>query len=220
MGRERKLIMATTLVLADDHPIILEGLVQLFRRDREFEVLATCTNGADTVTAVRRHPPDVLVLDVRMPEGDGLSVLEQVHQMKVPTRVVLLTASIDDDEVLRAMEAGVWGLVLKEAAAVSLVDSVRKVMRGEKALDQGVIVSALDRMLDRQTGRRHAAEVLSRREAEIVKMVAAGLRNKEIATKLFIGEGTVKTHLHAIYKKLGVHGRVELTLYAQERGLA
>ena len=211
--------MTTTLVLADDHPIILEGLSQLFQRDKDFRVLATCTTGDDAIAAVRKHHPDVLVLDVRMPNGDGLSVLKQIHGEHMSTRVVLLTASMEDDEVLQAMEHGVWGLVLKEAAAVSLVDTVRRVTKGERTLDQSMIVRALDRMLERQSGMRHAAEVLSRREAEIVKMVAAGLRNKEIANKLFIGEGTVKTHLHAIYKKLGVHGRVELTLYAQERGI-
>ena len=211
--------MPTTLVLADDHPIILEGLSQLFQRDKDFQVLATCTTGQDAIAAVRRHKPDVIVLDVRMPNGDGLSVLKTIHEEHISTRVVLLTASMDDDEVLQAMEHGVWGLVLKEAAAVSLVDTVRRVTKGERTLDQSMIVRALDRMLERQSGMRHAAEVLSRREAEIVKMVAAGLRNKEIANKLFIGEGTVKTHLHAIYKKLGVHGRVELTLYAQERGM-
>jgi two-component system nitrate/nitrite response regulator NarL len=212
--------MATTLVLADDHPIILEGLEQLFRRDKEFQVLATCNTGEDTIAAVRKHRPDIVVLDVRMPNGDGLSVLKRIHEEHLPSRVILLTASMEDDQVLQAMEQGVWGLVLKEAAAVSLVDSVRKVSRGERALDQSLIVRALDRAVERQSGLRHAAEVLSRREVEIVKMVAAGLRNKEIAAKLFIGEGTVKTHLHAIYKKLGVHGRVELTLYAREHGIA
>lgn len=211
--------MSTTLVLADDHPIILEGLEQLFRRDKDFQVLATCSSGEEAINAVRRHHPDVIVLDVRMANGDGLSVLKQIHEERLSTRVVLLTASMAEDEVLQAMENGVWGLVLKESAAVSLVDSVRKVSRGERALDQSLIVRALDRALERQNGIRHAAEVLSKREIEIVKMVAAGLRNKEIATKLFIGEGTVKTHLHAIFKKLGVHGRVELALYAQERGL-
>ncbi len=212
--------MVTTLVLADDHPIILEGLEQLFRRDKDFQVLASCNTGDDAIAAVREHRPDVIVLDVKMPHGDGLSVLKQIHDEHLPTRVILLTASMQEDEVLQAMEAGVWGLVLKESAAVSLVDSVRKVMRGERALDQSLIVRALDRAVERQTGLRQAAEVLSRREAEIVKMVAAGMRNKEIANKLFIGEGTVKTHLHAIYKKLGVHGRVELTLYAREHGIA
>jgi DNA-binding NarL/FixJ family response regulator len=212
--------MATTLVLADDHPIILEGLEQLFRRHKDFQVLATCNTGDDAIQAVREHRPDVIVLDVKMPGGDGLSVLKRIHEERLPTRVILLTASMQEDEVLQAMEAGVWGLVLKESAAVSLVDSVRKVTRGERALDQGLIVRALDRAVERQSGLRQTAEVLSRREAEIVKMVAAGMRNKEIANKLFIGEGTVKTHLHAIYRKLGVHGRVELTLYAREHGIA
>jgi len=212
--------MATTLVLADDHPIILEGLEQLFRRHKDFQVLATCNTGDDAIQAVREHRPDVIVLDVKMPSGDGLSVLKRIHEEKLPTRVILLTASMQEDEVLQAMEAGVWGLVLKESAAVSLVDSVRKVTRGERALDQGLIVRALDRAVERQSGLRQTGALLSRREAEIVKMVAAGMRNKEIANKLFIGEGTVKTHLHAIFRKLGVHGRVELTLYAREHGIA
>ena len=212
--------MVTTLVLADDHPIILEGLEQLFGRNKDFQVLATCNTGEDAIAAVRSHRPDIVVLDVKMPNGDGLSVLKRIHDEHLPTRVILLTASMKEDEVLQAMESGVWGLVLKESAAVSLVDSVRKVLRGERALDQSLIVRALDRAVERQTGLRQAAEVLSRREAEIVKMVAAGMRDKEIANKLFIGEGTVKTHLHAIYKKLGVHGRVELTLYAREHGIA
>ena len=212
--------MATTLVLADDHPIILEGLEQLFRRHKDFQVLATCNTGDDAIQAVREHRPDVIVLDVKMPGGDGLSVLKRIHEEKLPTRVILLTASMQEDEVLQAMEAGVWGLVLKESAAVSLVDSVRKVTRGERALDQGLIVRALDRAVERQSGLRQTAGLLSRREAEIVKMVAAGMRNKEIANKLFIGEGTVKTHFHAIFRKLGVHGRVELTLYAREHGIA
>lgn len=212
--------MATTLVLADDHPIILEGLEQLFSRHKEFQVLATCATGEDAIAAVRQHHPDVIVLDVKMPHGDGLSVLKAIHDERLATRVILLTASMAEDEVLLAMEAGVWGMVLKETAAVSLIDSVRKVIRGERALDQSLIVRALDRAVERHSGLRNAAEVLSRRETEIVKMVAAGMRNKEIANKLFIGEGTVKTHLHAIYKKLGVHGRVELTLYAREHGIA
>src|SRR5512141_2242234 len=168
--------MSTTLVLADDHPIILEGLEQLFRRDKDFQILATCATGREAINAVREHRPNVAVLDVRMPEGDGLSVLKQIHDEHLPTRVVLLTASMDDDEVVQAMEHGLWGLVLKEAAAVSLVDCVRKVVRGERALDQSLIVRALDRVLERQNGLRHAAEVLSRREAEIVKMVASGMR--------------------------------------------
>lgn len=210
--------MIIRLVLADDHRIILEGLEQLFRREKDFDVLATATNGEDALAAVRKHHPDVLVLDIRMPKGDGLWVLKQIHTEKLPTRVVLLTATLDEDEVLDAMQSGVQGLVLKEAAAVNLVDTVRRVERGERVLEPTLVSRALDRLAQREEARK-IVEVLSRRETEIVKMVAAGLRNKEIANKLSIGEGTVKTHLHTIYEKLGVHGRVELTMYALERGI-
>jgi two-component system nitrate/nitrite response regulator NarL len=206
------------LVLADDHRIILEGLEQLFNREKDFEVVATATNGEDALAAVRAKRPDVLVLDINMPKGNGLWVLKQVHTEKLPTRVVLLTATLDDDEVLEAMQSGVSGLVLKEAAAVNLVDTVRRVQRGERALEPMVVSRALDRLSQREEAKK-IVEVLSRRETEIVKMVAAGLRNKEIANRLSIGEGTVKTHLHTIYEKLGVHGRVELAMYVLERGI-
>lgn len=202
-------------MLADDHRIILEGLEQLFRRERDFQVLATCTNGADALVAVRHHKPDVLVLDYQMPHGDGLSTLKSVRGENLHTRVVLLTATMDEDDVLDAMQAGVHGLVLKESAAVNLVNCVRRVAAGHRVLDEAMVNRALDRMAQRQD----VSNTLSARETEIVKMVAAGLRNKEIAGKLAIGEGTVKSHLHTIYEKLGVHGRVELTLYAQERGI-
>jgi DNA-binding NarL/FixJ family response regulator len=203
------------LVLADDHRIILEGLEQLFRRERDFQVVATCTNGADALVAVRHHKPDVLVLDFQMPHGDGLSTLKSVRAENLHTRVVILTATMDDDDVLDAMQAGVQGLVLKESAAVNLVNCVRRVAAGHRVLDEAMVNRALDRMAQRQD----VSNTLSARETEIVKMVAAGLRNKEIAGKLSIGEGTVKSHLHTIYEKLGVHGRVELTLYAQDRGI-
>jgi DNA-binding NarL/FixJ family response regulator len=206
------------LVLADDHRIILEGLEQLFRREKGFDVVATATNGEEALAAVRTHRPDVLVLDVQMPNGNGIWVLKNIHSEKLPTRVVLLTAVLDDDEVLDAMQAGVSGLVLKEAAAVKLVETVRRVQRGERALEPMVISRALERLSAREEAKR-IVEVLSKRETEIVKMVAAGMRNKEIATKLSIGEGTVKTHLHTIYEKLGVHGRVELAMYALENGI-
>lgn len=210
--------MKIRLVLADDHRIILEGLEQLFTRWEDFEVLTTVTNGEDALKAVRQHKPDVLVLDVQMPGRDGLSVLKQIHAEKLPTRVVLLTATIDEDGVLEAMQSGVSGLVLKESAAVGLVQTVKRVARGERALEPSLVSSALERLAQREDSRQ-IAEVLSKRETEIVKMVAGGLRNKEIADRLSIGEGTVKSHLHSIYEKLGVHGRVELTMYAYERGI-
>lgn len=205
-----------SLVLADDHRIILEGLEQLFKRESDFDVLRTCTDGEEALRAVRELTPDVLVLDVDMPRMDGISVLRLIHEEKIPTRVVLLTATVGDADVLEAMQLGAWGLVLKEAASIRLVQSVRLVQRGQRALDQVLVSRALEKVVRRDDGKDR---LLSPRETDVVRMVASGLRNKEIALRLSISEGTVKSYLHAIYEKLDVHGRVELTLYAQENGL-
>jgi DNA-binding NarL/FixJ family response regulator len=208
------------LVLADDHRMILEGLEQLFRREADFQVMGTATNGEEALAAVKRHRPDILVLDINMPRGNGMWVLKQLKPLGLPTQVVLLTASLEEEEVVEAVRAGVRGLVLKEAAAISLVECARQVAAGERVLDNAMIGRALDHVLKREADARELTALLSPRETDIVKMVATGMRNKEIASRLAIGEGTVKSHLHAIYEKLGVHGRVELARYAYERGLA
>lgn len=207
------------LVIADDHRIILEGLEQLFRRERDFQVVTTCTTGDQAMEAVRRFKPDVAVVDVQMPGGGGLSVLKAVRDENLPTRIVLLTALLDDDQAAEAIDLGVHGIVLKESAAVMLVDCVRRVHAGARVLDQSVVNRAVTRMMERKDAVA-LAQTLSPRETVIVKMVAEGLRNKEIATRLSIGEGTVKTHLHTIYRKLGVEGRVELAMYAVEHRIA
>jgi DNA-binding NarL/FixJ family response regulator len=191
----------------------------LFRREQDFEVVGTCTSGEDAVAAVKRFRPDVLVLDVQMPRGDGLWVLHQLQPLQLPTQVILLTASLADEEVVEAVRSGVRGLVLKESAAISLVQCARRVAAGERALDNALVSRALDHVLKREAAAKQVADMLSPRETDIVKMVATGMRNKEIASQLLIGEGTVKSHLHAIYEKLGVHGRVELARYAYERGI-
>lgn len=211
--------MSIRIVIADDHRIILEGLEQLLRRERDFEVVATATTGQQALDAVRTNEPDVAVLDVNMPDGDGLSVLRRVRAELPRIRVVLLTATLDDDQAVEAVQAGVHGIVLKESAAVMLVDCVRRVAGGARVIDQTVGNRALSRMLER-TEAQTLAQTLSPREREIVTMIAAGMRNKEIAGRLAIGEGTVKTHLHTIYRKLNVDGRVELAVYAVDHGLA
>lgn len=211
--------MTIRLVIADDHLMILEGLEQLFRRDREFEVLATCSTGEQALNAIREHEPDVAVLDVNMPNGNGISVLRRARVEVPKTKVVLLTATLADDEAVEAVQAGVHGVVLKESAAVLLVDTVRRVAAGTRVIDPTVANRALSRMMQRNEA-QVLAETLSPREREIVAMVSAGMRNKEIASRLSISEGTVKTHLHTIYRKLNIDGRVELAVYAVDHGLS
>ena len=211
--------MPITLVLADDHPIFLGGLKELFRLEPDFEVLACCGNGEEALHAVRQYRPDVLVLDIHMPGKDGMAVLQELNQEKLPTRMVVLTAELSEDDVLEALRQDVRGVVLKEMAPRLLVECIRKVHAGEQWLERRSIGRALEKLLRREAGARQLAGVLTPREIEITRMVAAGLRNREIADKLFISEGTVKIHLHHTYEKLRVDTRPELIRYAQERGL-
>ncbi len=211
--------MPIGLVLADDHPIVLDGLEQLFRLEQDFKVLARCRDGDETLQAVRKYHPDVLLLDIRMPGKSGLAVLREMRREKLPTRVVLLTGAIDENEALEAIRLRVSGVVLKEMAPQLLVKCVRKVHAGGQWFEKRSFARALETLLQREAGARQIAGVLTPRETEIVRLVAIGLHNKEIAGKLLISEGTVKIHLHHIYEKLHVDGRLELTLYAQDKGL-
>jgi DNA-binding NarL/FixJ family response regulator len=211
--------MPIHLVLADDHPIILDGLEILFRMEKDIQVVARCVNGEEVLQAVRQHRTDILILDIRMPGKDGLAVLREMKDEDLPTRVVLLTVALDEEETLEALRLGVRGVVLKEMAPQMLVQCVRKVHAGEQWLERRSVGRALEKLLSREAGAREVAGVLTPGEIEIVRMVASGLRNKEIADKLSISEGTVKIHLHHIYEKLHLNGRLELALYAQDRGL-
>jgi DNA-binding NarL/FixJ family response regulator len=204
------------IIIADDHPIVLDGLAQLFRLESDFVVVAKCVDGEEALAAVREHSPDVVVLDLRMPRRNGLSVIREITRDKLPTRIVLLTAALDEEEVYEAIRLGVRGLVLKESAPKVLIQCVREVAAGREWLEKETVGRALTKFLRRQ-GSPGAS--LTPREIEIVAMVASGLRNKEIATRLSISEGTVKIHLHSIYEKLQVGGRLELSVYARDHGL-
>jgi DNA-binding NarL/FixJ family response regulator len=211
--------MPIRLVLGDDHPIVLDGLENLFRLEPDFRVVARCMNGEECLVAVRRHQPDVLVLDIRMPRKDGLGVLRELHREKHPVKVVLLAAALEEDEVLEALRLGVRGMVLKELAPQMVIQCVRKVYAGEQWLEKQAFGRALETLLRREAGEREAGSVLTPRELEMVGMVARGLRNKEMSERMNISEGTVKIHLHHIYRKLKVENRVDLILYAQSKRL-
>jgi DNA-binding NarL/FixJ family response regulator len=215
MGAE----MSISLVIADDHPLILNGLVNLFLLEDDLKVLASCSNGVDALSAVHIYRPDVLLLDICMPGLSGLEVCRIMREENLPTRVVLLTAAIKEEEMAEAVHLGVHGIVLKEMAPQLLIRCIHKVSAGEQWLERRATKQVLEKMLRRETGARESAAILTHREIELVRMVANGLRNKEIADKLFISEGTVKVHLHHIYEKLNVDSRMGLLRYAQEKCL-
>ena len=211
--------MPIRLVIADDHPIVLQGLQRLFESCPDFEVLRSCEDGEKALAAVRSLRPDILLLDLRMPGSDGLDVLRSISAEKLECRTVLLTAAVSDDQIVEAMLLGAMGVVLKESSPEILIDCVRRVHAGEQCIDRETMTRAFGRALRRESATREAAKTVTPRELEIVRMIGQGLRNKAIAERLFISEGTVKIHLHNVYEKLGLTGRLELALYAQQKGL-
>lgn len=211
--------MPISVALADDHPIVLQGLRQLFQGERDFRVVASCGSGQEALDTVRAGGVDVLVLDLLMPGLKGLDVLRRMREERIETATVLLTASIDDDEVVEAVQLGARGVVLKDSPPATLLECVRRVHAGQRWLDQPTLSRAFNRVLHRDQATRDASALLTPRETEIVRMVAEGLRNRDIAARTAISEGTVKIHLHNIYEKLGVDGRLALAVYAREKGL-
>ena len=206
------------LVVADDHPIVVDGLTRLFNDEPGFCVIATATSGPAAVAAVDQHHPDILVLDLRMPGMDGLDVLRELQARGARPRVVVLTAS-ESGEVIEAIRMGVEGVVLKDMATHLLVRCVRAVQAGSKWIDKALATRALDAVLARQAAQRDLAGRLTPRELEVARLIAQGLSNKAVAAKLSITEGTAKLHLHHVYEKLGLEGRVAVARYLRERGI-
>jgi DNA-binding NarL/FixJ family response regulator len=211
--------MPIRIVIADDHPVVRRGLAQFIADEDELEIVAECADGSAALRAVELHAPDVLIVDLRMPQLTGLDVLRHLQNSGSQVPAVLLAGNISDDEVVEAMRYGVKGVVLKEMAPSLLVACIRKVAAGGTWLEKEAVGRAMEKLLRDASSRAKVRDVLTPREIEIARMVAAGLPNREIGEKLFISEGTVKTHLHSVYEKLGLKGRLQLAKYAQENGL-
>ncbi len=203
------------ILVADDHAIFRDGLRKLLEVTDEVQIVGEASNGVECTKMLQKLKPDILLLDLRMPEKDGLGVLEEVNFDTLPTRVIVLTAAEDDRDVVRAMRLGARGVVLKQSASDLLLKSIRKVYDGEIWLDNRMTAEVIDAFKkSSESGQRREKPLLSEREKEIVQLVAQGFRNREIGEKLFISEQTVKNHLHNIFDKLGVSDRLELALYA------
>jgi DNA-binding NarL/FixJ family response regulator len=209
-----------SVVIADDHPIVLAGLETLLQRESRISVVAQCTDGVEALRAVVKHRPDVLILDLRMPRADGIAVLQQMKKERSTTRVVLLAAVIEDEVLLEAIRLGARGVVLKEMAPRLLVHCLREVHAGRQWFEARAIGEAMDKMAQREAASKEINSILSRRELDVVRAVAQGLRNREIAERLGIAEGTVKLHLHTIYTKLGVDSRTALIVKLNEKSFA
>lgn len=216
-GEER--ITTVSLVLAERQPLTLNGLRQLFSEAEGFDILSTATQVDAAVDALRKHRPDVVVLDAALPPTGGLTVLRQVRRDRLGTRPVLLADAVDERQLLDALRLGVRGVVLKEMSPDALVTCVRKVHAGEQWLEKQAVGRLLNKLVRQEMGYRQISRGLTPREIEIVRLAAEGMPTRQIAQRLVVTEGTVKVHLHNIYEKLQVDGRLGLALLARKQGL-
>jgi len=205
---------AIRVLIADDHTIFREGLRKLLEAEADITVVGEAKSGSECVTLAEKLKPDIVLLDLKMPEKDGLAVLGDLAGKESATKVVVLTASEDERDFVEAVRRGARGIVLKQAPSEHLVDGIRRVHAGEVWIDQRVTAGVLKAMAEGPATTTREKPLLTDRERQVVHLVCQGLRNKEIADKLFISEQTVKNHLHNIFDKLGVSDRLELALYA------
>lgn len=201
------------IIIADDHPIVRSGLLGLLATQADFEVVGEAANGREAVDVVRRTRPDVVLTDLRMPELDGVSAIREMCALLPTLRVLVLTTYDTDADILRAVEAGATGYLLKETPREEVFAAIRATAQGKSVLSPSVASRLVGRARD--SGERS----LSAREIQVLMLVAKGTSNKLIARDLEIGETTVKTHLLHIFAKLGVDGRTAAVTTAVERGI-
>ncbi|MFF2485833.1 response regulator [Microbacterium sp. NPDC058062] len=205
------------LLIADDHPVVRAGLAGLLSDEPGFEVVAEASDGDEAVRLAGATRPDVVLMDLRMPHVDGVAATARIAGGEAgdpPPRVLILTTYESDDQILAAIEAGATGYLLKAAPQAEIVAGIRSVAAGQSALSPQVAVRLVERM------RRPEPEtVLTARELDVLRLVATGHSNKQIAVVLGIGESTVKTHLLKVFEKLGVADRTRAVTLAMERGL-
>ena len=211
------------VVIVDDHTLFREGLKTILAIEEDIEVVADLDSAEDIVELVWQTRPDLLLLDIRMPQGSGLDAIPAVLKINPHTQVLVLTASDEKEEHVRAFRLGAKGVILKDSARQTLMQAIRTVCRGEMWMDPRMSSALVDELShlggDGDVVTLRHENGLTERELEIVRLVASGYKNKEVGTSLSISERTVKTHLTNIFQKLGVRDRVGLVMYALKHGI-
>jgi two-component system nitrate/nitrite response regulator NarL len=205
-----------TVVVAEDHPIYLEGLVRAIKRQPQLELLATATSGREVLGIVRELEPGVAVLDLRLPDLTGVDVLRAITRDGLATRVVMLSSVTEGALVLEAIRLGAGGYLTKDADRTTICDAILAVARGDTVLAPQVQAGLASALRERDRDER---PVLSAREREILGLVAEGMTAPEIAARLHLSPATIKSHLHHLYEKLGVSERAAAVAEAMRRGL-
>jgi DNA-binding NarL/FixJ family response regulator len=210
------------VMIVDDQAVIRVGVARILGPDDGFEVVAQCEDGDEVVAAAASHHPDVVLMDVRMRRLDGVSAIRALVEAGDPPPVLVLTTFDDDDVLWAVLDAGAAGFVLKDASAEDLIAATRAVAGGAAWLDPNVatrVLAAFRSTVKPRLAQAAKVDALSARELEVLRLMATGATNSEIAATLFVGEATVKTHVGAVFSKLGVRDRAAAIIFAYDHGL-
>lgn len=210
------------LLIVDDHAIFREGLRALLDMEEDFVVIGEASRGDEAIAMVAEDPPDIILLDLHLPDGSGAQFCSKLLSVSPNSKVLILSAYNDDQEISAALISGARGYVLKTVGGERLADNIRSVQRGEVLLAPAVadkVVQQLSRLQEENGRQEEVLEVLTPREREVFALASHGLKNAEIADKLFLSEKTIKTHLRNIYNKLNLASKAELRLFAVKMGL-
>jgi DNA-binding NarL/FixJ family response regulator len=213
----------TTILLVDDHLLFREGLRGIIEHWEDFEIVGEASNGLEALQAVRKTLPDLVLMDITMPEMDGLEATRRIVREFPSTHVVMLTVSEEQEDLFDAIKVGAQGYVLKDMPSRRLHDLLRGIMQGESALSGAVATKILAEFSEKITPRIREGttdlDALTERENQVLALLAEGLSNKDIAEKLILSENTIKKHVRNILQKLHVNNRVQAALYAKREGM-
>jgi NarL family two-component system response regulator LiaR len=208
------------VLIVDDHGVVRQGLRTYLELLDDVEVMGEAENGLEAVAQVRQHQPDVVLMDLVMPEMDGIEATRQVSAISPSTRVIVLTSFADDEKVFPAIKAGATGYLLKDVSPADLANAIRAVHAGETHLHPDITKKLVDQLASTERGPRPTPDELTPREREVLRLIAQGMSNREIAQALTISEKTVKTHVSNILSKLHLADRTQAAVYAHRHGVA
>jgi DNA-binding NarL/FixJ family response regulator len=206
------------ILIADDHPVVREGLSTMLSREKDIEVVGQAENGQAAIDKAGELRPDIILMDLRMPVVDGIEAMRRIKMINPEIKFIVLTTYDNDEYIFKGIESGARAYLLKDSPREDLFKAIRGVSKGESFIEPAVAGKVLSRFaeLSRQA---QATETLSEREVEVLQMMAAGASNKAIASALNIGESTAKTHIQSIFNKLGVNSRTEAVTEAVKKGI-
>lgn len=216
MGKSQRI----KVLIVDDHAVVRQGLRTFLGMLPDIQIVGEAASGSESLDMVAKSKPDVVLMDLMMPEMDGVEATRRLRADSPDTRVIVLTSFAEEDKIFPAIRAGAAGYLLKDVKPAELAETIRAVARGESRLAPDITRTLLSNIAAGEQGQQGAREVLTGREAEVLRCLARGLSNKEIAAELFIAEKTVKTHISNILAKLGFADRTQAAVYAVKHGYA